>query len=96
AHLSEPVDTAAMAAACGLGTRTFHREFVRAYGVTPRKYVQLRRIERVRELLRDEGTSVEAAIRRVGVSDLPSFREVFRRELGLSPAEYRRHCRGGG
>ncbi len=90
AHLSGPVDTRALAAACGLGARTFHREFVKAYGVTPKKYVQLRRIERVRELLRDEATSVEAAIRRVGVSDVPSFREVFRRELGLTPTEYRR------
>lgn len=93
-HLDGPVDTAAMAAACGLGTRTFHRELVRACGVTPRKYLQLRRIERVRELLRDERTSVEAALARVGVSDLPSFREVFRRELGLTPAEYRRRLRG--
>jgi len=94
AHLGEPIDSAALAAACGLGARTFHREFVKAYGTTPKKYVQLRRIERVRELLRDEATSVEAAIRRVGVTDLPSFREVFRRELGLSPAEYRRRVMG--
>jgi AraC family transcriptional activator FtrA len=82
-----------MAAACNLSVRSFYREFVSVYGVTPKKFVQLKRIEKVRLLLRDPEVSVEEAIASVGVTDLPSFREVFRRELGISPAEYRRRLR---
>jgi AraC-like DNA-binding protein len=75
--------------------RSFHREFVKVYGVTPKKFVQLKRIEKVRLPLRDAGVSVEEAIARVGVTDVPSFRQVFRREMGLSPAEYRKRLRAG-
>jgi transcriptional regulator GlxA family with amidase domain len=95
-NLSLPLTVDQMADACGLGARTFHRAFVKAWGATPKKYLQLKRIERVRQLLRDETVSVEEAISRVGVSDVPSFRKVFQRELGLSPAEYRRRLRAEG
>lgn len=89
-HLSSTVTVQEMAGVCALGPRTFHRAFVKAFGLTPRKLVQLKRVEKVRQLLRDAGVSVEKAIAAVGVSDVPSFRKVFQRELGLSPAEYRR------
>jgi transcriptional regulator GlxA family with amidase domain len=92
-HLSASVTASDMAAACNLSVRSFYREFVSVYGVTPKKFVQLKRIEKVRLLLRDPEVSVEEAIASVGVTDLPSFREVFRRELGISPAEYRRRLR---
>lgn len=63
------------------------------YGVTPKKVVQLKRIEKVRLLLRDPKVGVEEAIASVGVTDVPSFRRVFQRELGMSPAEYRKRLR---
>ena len=66
---------------------------MKAFGVTPRKLLQRKRVEKVRQLLRDAGVSVERAIASVGVNDVPSFRKVFQRELGLSPAEYRRRLR---
>ncbi len=94
AHLSAPIAVDDMARACNLSARTFHRVFTQAHGVTPKKLVQLKRIERVRAILRDPDVSIEEAIQRVGVSDVPSFRKIFRRELGLSPAEYRRRLRG--
>jgi transcriptional regulator GlxA family with amidase domain len=94
-NLSSPVSVDEMAGVCRLGTRTFHRAFASAFGCTPRKFLQLKRIEKVRHLLRDAGTSVEKAVASVGVSDVPSFRKVFRREMGLSPAEYRRRLRAG-
>jgi len=82
-----------MAEVSNLSARSFHRKFVSAYGVTPKKFVQVKRIEKVRLLLRDPEVSVEAAIVSVGVTDVPSLRRVFQRELGVSPAEYRRGLR---
>ncbi|MFA6954364.1 MAG: helix-turn-helix domain-containing protein [Thermoanaerobaculia bacterium] len=95
-HLSSAVTVEEMAEVCQLGPRTFHREFVKAWGFTPKKYVQLKRIEKVRLLLRNADLSIEEAVARVGVSDVPSFRRIFQRELGLSPAEYRRRLRAEG
>ncbi|HSP16059.1 MAG TPA: helix-turn-helix domain-containing protein [Thermoanaerobaculia bacterium] len=92
-HLSAEITVGDMAGVCHLSPRTFHREFVKAYGCTPKKLLQLKRIERVRRLLRQPDLSIEQAIERVGVSDVPSFRKIFQRELGLSPAEYRRRIR---
>jgi transcriptional regulator GlxA family with amidase domain len=93
AHLSAVITVDDMARVCNLSTRTFHRTFVKAHGFTPKKLLQLKRIEQVRLILRDAGVSVEEAIQKVGVSDVPSFRKVFQRELGLSPAEFRRRLR---
>ena len=90
AHLSEPVSVGDMARVCRLEPRTFRRVFTSAYGVSPKKLLQLKRVETVRTLLRRSDLSLEEIVARVGVSDVPSFRRVFQRELGLSPAEYRR------
>jgi transcriptional regulator GlxA family with amidase domain len=92
-HLSEALTVSEMAEVSRLSPRTFHREFVKAYGFTPKKMLQLKRIEKMRELLRKPDLSIEQALAEVGVSDVPSFRKVFQRELGMSPAEYRRRLR---
>ena len=51
------------------------------------------RIERVQARLRTSRKSLEQILAEVGVSEVASFRRVFRRELGYSPAEYRRRLR---
>lgn len=82
-----------MARHCHMSLRSFHRKFREAYGVTPRKFLQLKRIEAVREQLVAGTRSIEQILEDVGVSDPASFRRVFQRELGLSPAQYRRQTR---
>lgn len=79
-----------MARHCNMSLRTFHRRFRAAYGLTPRKYLQLKRVEAVRQLLGESGRSIDQILAEVGVSDVTSFRRIFRRELGHSPAELRR------
>lgn len=81
---------AQMARHCGMSLRSFHRKFREAFGVTPRKFVQLKRIESVRQLLADRARSTEDILEQVGVSDRTSFRRVFQRELGYSLVQYRR------
>ncbi len=82
-----------MARHCHMSLRSFHRKFREAYGLTPRKFVQLKRLEVVRQRLTDSGRSLEQILEEVGVSDVTSFRRIFQRELGRSPAEYRRRLR---
>lgn len=79
-----------MAKHCNMSLRSFHRKFREAYGITPRKYLQLKRVEAVRRLLAESRRSIDQILADVGVSDVASFRRIFRRELGHSPAEFRR------
>lgn len=83
-----------MARHCNMSLRSFHRRFLATYGITPRKYLQLKRIEAVRKLLIGSRRTLQQILEEVGLSDVTSFRRVFQRELGHTPAEFRRH-RGG-
>ena len=93
AHLGEAISARDMARRCHLSLRTFHRRFVATHRVTPRKFLQLKRVERVQQQVRDGHKSMKRILDDIGVSDASSFRRVFRRELGLSPAEYWRRLR---
>jgi transcriptional regulator GlxA family with amidase domain len=79
-----------MASHCHMSLRSFHRRFVETYGVTPRKFIQLKRIEAARKQLVASARSLEEILEDLGVADTTSFRRVFQRETGYSPAEYRR------
>lgn len=89
-RLKAAPSAAQMARHCGMSLRSFHRKFHATFGVTPRKFVQLKRVESVRRLLADRTRSTEDILEQVGVSDRTSFRRVFQRELGYSLSEYRR------
>ncbi|MFL6578985.1 MAG: GlxA family transcriptional regulator [Povalibacter sp.] len=92
-HLSSPLPARVLAQRSGMSLRSFHRKFLDAYGTTPRKFIQLKRIEKAQQLLRTTRRSLEQVLESVGVSDVASFRRIFQRELGYSPAEYRRKLR---
>lgn len=92
-HLDQPLVACDMAKRCRMSRRTFHRRFLDAFRVTPRKFVQVKRIEKAQDLLRNTSRSIEQILQSVGVSDTTSFRRVFQRELGCSPSEYRRRLR---
>lgn len=92
-RLAEPLTASDMARHSRMSLRTFHRKFRDAFQVTPRKYLQIKRIEKSQALLRNTSRSVEQVLQAVGVSDVTSFRRVFQRELGCTPSEYRRRLR---
>lgn len=93
-RLREAPTAREMAAHCHMSLRTFHRRFREAYGVTPRKYLQLKRVEAVRRRLTQGRRGIGQILAEVGVSDVTSFRRVFQRELGHTPAQWRRRLQG--
>ena len=74
----------------GLSRRTFGRRFQTATGHAPLEYVQRVRIEEAKQLLETECHSVEQIAAEVGYSDAVSFRRLFKRMVGETPAAYRR------
>jgi len=77
----------------GLPKRTFDRRFRAATGYAPLAYVQSLRIEEAKQLLETGSEPIEEVARQVGYEDTSSFRQLFRRLVGMPPGEYRRKFR---
>ncbi len=74
----------------GLTSRTFARRFRSATGYQPIEYVQGIRIEAAKQMLESDTASVEVISSSVGYDDPASFRRVFKRKVGMTPARYRK------
>lgn len=77
-----------LAKSVAMSPRTFARRFRSATGNSPIEYVQRVRIEAAKRAL-ESGERVGSVAGRVGYGDATSFRRLFARLVGLSPADYR-------
>jgi transcriptional regulator GlxA family with amidase domain len=89
-HYSRPNPVSEMVGRSGLKSRTFARRFRSATGFQPIDYVQGIRIEAAKKMLESDTTNIEEVSSCVGYEDPASFRRVFKRKVGLTPAVYRR------
>jgi transcriptional regulator GlxA family with amidase domain len=92
-HYDQSSPVAAMARLSGLAERSFKRRFARATGVPPLEYVHTLRLEESKHLLEATDQAVEQIAEQVGYEDASFFGRLFRRKVGLTPAQYRRRFR---
>ena len=85
---SNPVEK--MTKRSGLNARTFSRRFRAATGFTPIEYVQALRVEEAKQMLETDQLSNDEVGAAIGYDDPASFRRIFKRGTGLSPAAYRK------
>lgn len=69
--------------------RNFVRRFKQATGITPIEYLQKTRIEAAKKMLEQTSNSILTVMLECGYNDIKAFRKVFRKEVGLTPTEYR-------
>ena len=86
---NEPITVADMAAVACLSQAHFSREFARAFGEPPHRYLLTRRLERAAALLRTTDHSVAEICFMVGLTSVGSFTTSFGRMFGASPTRYR-------
>jgi transcriptional regulator GlxA family with amidase domain len=86
-RVTSPV--AAMIEVSGLAERTFMRRFAESTGMTPLDYVHAHRLEEAKQMLETGDLPVEAIANEVGYEDTSFFGRLFRRKVGLTPAQYR-------
>lgn len=89
-HYHEPAPVAAMVDRSGLAERSFKRRFRYATGMSPLEYVHTLRLEEAKQMLETSDTPVEAIANEVGYEDAGFFSRLFRRQVMLTPAQYRR------
>ena len=89
AHLSEPVYLADLCAATGASERTLQQVFLEFYGVSPLRYLKLRRLNLARQCLRD-GTPGDTRVTDValecGFWELGRFATDYKALFGESPS----------
>jgi AraC-like DNA-binding protein len=89
ARYREPLDVRTLAAAARLSPAHFSREFRRAFGEPPHRYLLVRRLERAAVLLRTTDRTVADICLTVGLRSIGSFTTSFGRMFGMSPTAYR-------
>lgn len=86
---ARPLDVEALARGVHMSAGHLSREFKRAYGEPPYRYLMTRRIERAMALLRRGDLSVTDVCFEVGCSSLGTFSTRFTELVGMSPSAYR-------
>jgi transcriptional regulator GlxA family with amidase domain len=92
-HYHEDSPVAAMATLSGLPERTFKRRFTQAIGMPPLEYVHALRLEEAKRLLEMSGLPLDEIASRIGYEDATFLGRLFRRKVGLTPAQYRKRFR---
>jgi transcriptional regulator GlxA family with amidase domain len=89
-HYQQAAPVTAMVRLSGLAERSFKRRFQQATGMTPLEYVHTLRLEEAKHMLETGDAPVEAIAREVGYEDAGFFSRLFRRQVQLTPAQYRK------
>src|SRR5712671_1372394 len=89
AHLGEKFSNAMLAAIAGVSTSHFVRAFKQSEGLSPRRYVIRRRVERTKELLAGTNLRLAEIAMTAGFADQSHCARCFREQVGVGPRDYR-------
>lgn len=81
-----------LAAECGVAPRELSPLVKRTTGLTLRGYVAMERLNRARELLRDERLLIKQVAYSCGFATPAAFTAAFHKSSGVTPAQFRASC----
>jgi AraC family transcriptional regulator len=88
-RLSTPLTLNCLADQAGVSRAHFARFFREATGVSPHRYVTLRRVEKAKQLLKLSRCSLADIAQDTGFSNQSHFSQVFSAVTGVTPSRYR-------
>lgn len=94
-HLHRPISPAEIADYVCMSERTLNRKFREQTGLAPMAWLNRARVQRAQALLESGDMSVEQIAAVVGFGSTATFRNSFRRMVGVSPAAWRKTYRTG-
>ncbi len=87
----EPFKLEAFAEANGISTKHLTTHFTRAYGISPKKYQGLKRLEEARSrLIKEPDRNITEIALACGFHDSADFSRKFKMRYGVSPRDYRK------
>jgi transcriptional regulator GlxA family with amidase domain len=89
-HLDADLSVEALAGHVNASVRHFSRTFTIEVGMTPARYVEHARTAAAKRLLESTDDPLDRIAARVGLGTPETLYRVFRRQLKISPGEYRR------
>jgi transcriptional regulator GlxA family with amidase domain len=95
-HLREDLSAAALAARMRLSERHFARVFRQETGTTVAAYVEAARVEAARRLLEGTDEPLEKVAAACGLGSVETLHRALRKQIGTTPAAYRRRFRTTG
>lgn len=84
------LNVAQMAEAADVSEVYFRKLFTEVYGMPPKKYLNLIRMSKAKELLLTKEVSVQQVAEEVGFHDVYSFCKSFRKAHDCTPTQYRK------
>ncbi len=73
----------------GMSHSQMHRKLIALTGLSTNKFIRSVRLSKAREMLSDPTLTITAVAFETGFSDPGYFSKVFKKEFGMSPAEWR-------
>ena len=90
AHLSADLSLSALCRELHVSKNYLYKSFRNFYGKTVNDYVNSRRIKRAAEMLSLSDMSAGEVAVAVGIDNYTYFSKVFKKNIGVSPAKYRK------
>ncbi len=90
AHYKEDLNNKALASLCGYHEYYFSKIFQKYTGLTPHSYIVKKRLSEAKKLLLETNSTLEAIADELGFSAGTHFSVSFKKEFGLTPAQYRK------
>lgn len=92
AHWHEKYIVEDVAKAVLMSTAHFERRFKACTGMTPHAYYLRTKVNKLKEALLNQNLSVEQAFSACGLPYHGHYAQLFKRETGLTPSEYRKRA----
>lgn len=93
AHFDEDIQLSKLAKRYNFELTHFSKSFKRKIGVNYVDYVSNLRVNAAKKYLADTDMSIEEIAERVGYRDVNYFRELFKKNVGKTPSEYKKSKR---
>lgn len=89
-NLTEELSVDKLCRAFGLSRTAIYKLFHKFYGTTVQRFIFKKRIARATEFLKTSSDSISDIAAAVGIKDYNYFIRTFRKEIGISPLQFRK------